>query len=291
MFIIINMILLVLESIVYYKVAHSYAYTFSHFLVMHFLIYVVFSLNLNFFKKESFPFHNIILFLPFYGMFIYMIYLIFPKKNINFEVVDEVFDYERYIGEREHLEKIDDEKELSIISKVDEITYNDPEQNKKLVMDVLNYEEIPLKVKLLRKALNVQDDQEVLHYAAVTLNEILKDFEERQNQLEKEYKKEKSEENLEKLVDFYEKYLESRILEEFMYNLYFKRYFSYLETLLELKAKNKNSEEYKKYFKHYYTKIYQHYYETDDYDKIKELEKEIEKKGFTIKEILSEDSL
>jgi len=151
-------------------------------------------------------------------------------------------DYQRYIASSNNEFKIqkqlDYEKEIRVLSFLDQINLLDTERKKELIIE-FGSDNSEKKAYLLQKGL-ANTDHEVTHYCAVTLNSIENEYVNLIYNLQEEYNQTKNIKILEKLATALKIYIKSGLLRRD--TLYFNINKEYSDVLLKLKdAKKRNS--------------------------------------------------
>jgi len=155
----------------------------------------------------------IYLFMPGLGS-ILLIFIFFPLyyfKRSSFLIED----YETYINFKNQLDReksFDYEESIKILSGLDLMNHLSPRAKKQLIIEKIN-KVSGNKIRILKSA-NLDKDTEVQHYAAVMLNEIENNFNNKIYELQEEYKEKSSLKILDQLIRAYKKYIESSLLEE-----------------------------------------------------------------------------
>lgn len=144
-------------------------------------------------------------------------------------------DYEKYIAISQ---KIDFEKRINYISSIRTISYSDQiasgsDLNKKDVIIDIAEEDVDIKYKILRDSLDDQNS-EVVHYAATTLNVLEDEFSQDIIMLKEKYIEYNDINALDKLVDKYKLYLNSGILVDDLKKYMFGDYIETLEKCLNV---------------------------------------------------------
>lgn len=207
-------------------------------LLFHTLLYLIINiLSDKYLKKYSEVPKYLAFFMPgFGGIIVSIIYF-----GLNYFLRDSIVldDYERYINFDRFLElnkKIDFEKEVETISFLDQMNLLDTQNKKQLIIDFgLNHSQG--KLNLLHKGL-LDQDGEVKHYSAVTINMLENEFYYLINQLREEFNLDKNVESLQKLAKVYKNYLDSNLISgEFLY-IFNNEYIDILHKLSELKSES-----------------------------------------------------
>ena len=123
-------------------------------------------------------------------------------------------DYQRYIASSNNEFKIqkqlDYEKEIRVLSFLDQINLLDTERKKELIIE-FGSDNSEKKAYLLQKGL-ANTDHEVTHYCAVTLNSIENEYVNLIYNLQEEYNQTKNIKILEKLATALKIYIKSGLL-------------------------------------------------------------------------------
>lgn len=150
-------------------------------------------------------------------------------------------DYQRYIASNNEFniqKQLDFEKEIRVLSFLDQINLLDTERKKELIIE-FGSDNSDKRAYLLQKGL-ANTDHEVTHYCAVTLNSIENEYVNLIYKLREEYNQTKNIKILEKLAAELKRYIKSGLLRRD--TLYFNISKEYSDVLLKLKdAKKRNS--------------------------------------------------
>lgn len=195
---------------------------------LHLALFGIFYLSYRKKLKEDLKYFDIlILITPIIGYLGLLIQNIFYKSG-NFKVViQELSDFNKDILTSKTVKKIDIEDEISVLPANDILKMQSSEIKKKFYVDV-KIADLREKVKLLKKGLK-DKKSEVVHYAAVYINRMEREF---QNRININKKNEKFPE----LANVYMEYCISGLLEEEVLELYKGK----INLLLEnLEIKNK----------------------------------------------------
>lgn len=162
-------------------------------------------------RREDFGFLS--LFVPIFGFFVRALGE-FIDKNVKTqnEIVRD--DYEKYILFKRDVSKkenLDLEEEINTMSILDELKFASNSSKKKSIIELIFYD-IDEKVFLLKKGL-LDDDSEVSHYCAATLNMIEQEFEDAIHELRDKYSIKRESRYMKSLLDIYKRYLASGIIE------------------------------------------------------------------------------
>lgn len=149
--------------------------------------------------------------------------------DISEHVGDWIESYENYVG-FSHGEKsskrMDFDKEIKTVSFVDSFAAASPRQKKESIIN-LTEQDLAVKGKLLRRAL-LDNDPEVVHYAAATLNSMEKGFESSISTMREELDRDPGQETFIALMGCYDRYISSGLLNNSMRSIYLKEYWDLL---------------------------------------------------------------
>ncbi len=198
------------------------------------LFIIVIILNRKFLRRyEGIP-NYLVFFLPGFGALIvsilYFSLYYFLRSSIVLEDYERYIDFERFF---EYRKTLNYEKEMQTLSFLDQMNLLDAESKKQLIID-FSMNEYDSRVKLLQKGL-VDQDTEVKHYSAVTLNVIENEYVRIINELREAYNLDKEPKHLRILVKVYQSYLESGLLTDDVEIMLNEEYISVLHKLRELK--------------------------------------------------------
>lgn len=162
-------------------------------------------------RREDFGFLS--LWIPIFGFFIRALGEFIDQniKTQNEIVVDEYQKYVNFIRGIEKKESMNFENEINTMSILDELKFASSENKKKSIISLIFYD-IDQKVFLLKKGL-LDEDKEVSHYCAATLNMIEQEFENAIHDIKDKYSIKREQKYIDALVDMYERYLNSGIVD------------------------------------------------------------------------------
>ncbi len=199
-----------------------------------FLVMLIMILHRKFLKRyEGIP-NYLVFFLPGLGGIIVSILhfslYYFLRSSIVLEDYERYIDFERFF---EYRKLLDYHKEMQTLSFLDHMNLLDAESKKQLIIDfsMNNYDS---RVKLLQKGL-IDQDTEVKHYSAVSLNVIENEYVQLINELREAYNLDKEPGHLRSLVKVYQSYIESGLLTDEVQIALNEEYISVLHKLIELK--------------------------------------------------------
>lgn len=212
---------------------------YSKFLLNAIVVHMIFYLVISYLDEKYLDEYDgipnyLALFLPGLGDIIVAI-LYF---NLYYFLKDSLIldDYERYIFYQSLLDKktkIDYEKEMKTLSFLDQMDLLDSESKKQIIIDS-TIEDYDNKVKLLLKGI-LDEDNEVKHYSAVSLNMIENEFSYKIGTLRESYNRDKNISTLLKLAETYKDYIESGLLSNDILQVFNYEYIDVLKKLIEVK--------------------------------------------------------
>ncbi len=151
----------------------------------------------------------------------------FFRINKSNEIVEEVFDFEKYLDEKNFLKEVELREELKLISAMDTVNTKGVDEKKEFITK-FKPQDIKIRVKMLRKGL-VDKNIEVVHYSAVEFNQLSEKFEKQLRKYKKLYNKSRIRKDFQSLIGFYGKYLEVGILEGEILKVYREDYIKLLK--------------------------------------------------------------
>ena len=231
------LLLTILEAEITYMTFYLETLDFSNFLILHILVVVVLFFSNQYNKIDAFIYNRLVFAIPFVGIFFYLVDLIFLRKN-DFNIIEEVFDFEKYLAEKKILKKVDLREELKLISAIDTMNVKGRKEKKDFIIK-FKPEDIKIRVKMLRKGL-VDKDREVVHYSAVEFNRLSERFDKQLRKYKKKYKNSKNLKDFNDLTIFYENYIKNEILEGDILKLHRELYTNILEERIETDKRLKN---------------------------------------------------
>lgn len=254
MYKLIILLLTIFEAQITYMTFYLEKLNFFNFLILHGLVAFVLFFYHQYNKRDAFIYNRLAVAVPFAGIFLYLISLIFSKEK-DFNIVDEVFDFEKYMDEKKNLKEVDISRELKLISAVDTMDVESEKEKKNFIMK-FKPEDIKIRVRMLKKGL-VDKDIEVVHYSAIEFNQLSERFDNQLRKYKKRYSGSKKEKDFDDLIIFYENYLKSEILEGDILDLHRELYIKILEKRIEVDKRLKN-----------YIKLLNIYLVTERYDQV-----------------------
>lgn len=212
---------------IHYYLLSIYTFLFIHLL----LVAILFLVNKIIIKDaRDLPFY-LATFLPGVGMIILSMSDLFIKSDHGDD--EQLADYEKYLAYIDSLITVDNinlGEQLNIMSGLDELIYSSGERKKEVIVDFMT-NEINLKVKILRKALD-DNDSEIVHYSSTVLTSLEEKYEKIIFKLREKYKQEKDVKTLAALIEIYDRYINSGLLDGSLRHIYLNEY---LVLLLEMK--------------------------------------------------------
>ena len=263
MYKLIILLLTIFEAQITYMTFYLENLSFLNFLILHGLVALVLFFYHQYNKRDAFIYNRLAIAVPFAGIFLYLINLIFSKEK-DFNIVDEVFDFEKYLDEKNFLKEVDISEELKLISAVDTMDVEGKKEKKEFIIK-FKPEDIKIRVRMLKKGL-VDKDIEIVHYSAIEFNQLSERFDKGLRKLKKRYKRGKKEKDFDDLIEFYENYLKSEILEGDILSLHRELYIKVLEERVKEDKRLKN-----------YIKLLNMYLVIERYDQVEEECKKLSK--------------
>lgn len=155
------------------------------FWFLHIVITLIFyGLNTYVTKEDISYFDVMTLLFPVVGYGGLLFIELIPKRDSHYYEIEENIDLKHYIKKSQEDEYIDLEAELGLIGAYDSLLADTPREKKKFLMG-FHTPEVDVKVDVLKKAL-LDEDIEVIHYAAVELNKIEERYQEKMKKVRKE---------------------------------------------------------------------------------------------------------
>jgi len=254
------LLLTIFEAQITYMVFYLESLKFSYFLILHSLVTLVLFFYNQYEKKDASIYNRLTVAIPFAGIFLYLINIIFLKEK-DFNIVEEVFDFKKYLEEKNFLKDVDMMEELKLISAIDTMDVEEVKEKKEFITK-FKPQDIKIRVKMLRKGL-IDKDVEVVHYSAVEFNQLSEKFDKQLKKYKKKYKNSKEEKEFNDLIIFYESYLKNDILVGDILELHREMYINILEKRIKVDNSLKN-----------YIRLLNMYLVTKKYDQV---EKECKK--------------
>lgn len=226
MYRIIILLLVIFEAEITYITFYTESLDFSKFLILHGLVGMVLFFSNLYNKRYAFIYNQLTIAIPFIGIFLYLIDLVFLRKN-DFKIVKDVFDFEKYLEEKKLLTDLDLREELKLVSAIDTMNIKGVDEKKEFITK-FKPQDMGVRIRVLKKGLE-DKDIEVVHYSAVEFNQLSESFEKQLRKYKKKYKKSKLREDFQHLIIFYGKYIEVGILDGVILNIYREDYIELLK--------------------------------------------------------------
>jgi len=171
-------------------------------------------LNKTFLKMDINYFDVLIILFPGIGFGGLLFVEILPEKRSEYSEIEESLELKSYISDRRDLEYIDISAELGVIGAYDHLLTGTSQEKKKFLMG-FNPPEISFKVDVLKKSL-LDEDTDVIHYAATELNNIDESF-------QKEISERERSGDEEGVFESHLKYIRSKLLDGEILSFYQER--------------------------------------------------------------------
>ncbi|GLI56685.1 hypothetical protein PM10SUCC1_21990 [Propionigenium maris DSM 9537] len=205
MYKIILAVIVIMDIYLILKVAYYRDMPLKAFWVYHLILTGGFwIINEIFFKRDINYFDVLIILFPGVGFSGLFFLDILPERESHYSEVEETLELRNYIKGRRELEYIDVSAELGMIGAYDRLYTGSSREKKKFLMS-FNPPELSFKVEVLKKAL-LDEDIDVIHYAATELNRI-------DETLQEEIFLGEMEGKFEEVFHSYMKYIRSGLLE------------------------------------------------------------------------------
>lgn len=236
----------------------------SIFWILHFLFSVAFIYFCKKVIKNDLEYYDVfIIIFPILGILMFIFDTIFSFWKVKKAIADEILGNEN--DEYKNLEKIKrdyDLVEFDVMSSYD-LLLSKNNKNKKRFLFSYESKDPKLKVDILQRAL-LDENTEVIHYAATELNKLDAGLQEKINTLEKEKKNMTDESELKdidyRIYKYYKQYINSGLLVEEILDFYQNKTLELLQNLnidekekelekINLYENTKNKEKYEKLLK------------------------------------------
>ncbi|RGY65070.1 hypothetical protein DXA30_06120 [Fusobacterium ulcerans] len=215
----------------YNYTSNTYTDLRSSFWLVHLLISFVYIVLFNYIFKIDIGYYDVfIIFFPGLGFFIMILGGFFDIKKDIENHIEEAYSMEMYKKEKQEEDYINFYLDINTVGAYDSLLVKNSEEKKKFLFG-FNPPKISFKVEILQKAL-LDDDIDVIHYAAAELNKI-------DVRLQENIKNAEKEKNLYKIYDAYREYIDSGLLFESILKFYQNKT---LSLLLQLVEKDKRKE-------------------------------------------------
>ena len=220
------LLLTILEAEITYLTFYKESLDFSKFLILHGLVGMVLLFSNLYNKRYAFIYSSLTIAIPFIGIFLYLIDLAFIRKN-SFKIVEDVFDFEKYLEEKKLLTDLDIKEELKLVSAIDTMNIKGVDEKKEFITK-FKPQDIGVRVRVLKKGLE-DKDIEVVHYSAVEFNQLSENFEKQLRKYKNKYNKSRLQGDFQDLIIFYGRYIETGILDGEILNIYREDYIDLLK--------------------------------------------------------------
>lgn len=203
------------------------------YIFIHIIFYLLIRLLSNKFTNACDGVSNyIVLFMPgLGGIIVGILYVTLYYFQWNGKVLS---DYERYLDFEHNLEKekkLNYKKEIGTFSFIDQIRLLDVKRKKDLIVEYsMDYKDN--KIDAIQRGLQ-DDDSEVRHYSAVTINMLESEYTKMLADLRNEYNTYHDNNSLMKLYSGYKDYLTSGLIESEVYQIINLEYIEILQKLLK----------------------------------------------------------
>lgn len=215
----------------YNYTSNTYTDLRSSFWLIHLLIASVCIILFNYIFKADIGYYDVfIIFFPGLGFFIMILGGFFDIKKDIENHIEEAYSMEMYKKEKQEEDYINFYLDINTVVAYDSLLVKNSKEKKKFLFE-FNPPKISFKVEILQKAL-LDDDIDVIHYAAAELNKI-------DVRLQENIKNAEKEKNLYKIYDAYREYIDSGLLFESILKFYQNKT---LSLLLQLVEKDKRKE-------------------------------------------------
>ena len=196
----------------------------SRFWLVHLAAAFTFILIFNYVLKKDMEYYDTaVIFSPCLGVFVMILTYLFKVKEGIEIYIEESFAQEQFEKKRAK-EEINFHKDINLIGAYNALLVNTPDEKKKLLVE-FNPPSISFKIEILQKAL-LDEDIDVIHYAAAELNKIDVKFQERIKRAEKT-------KELPKIYKAYREYTDSGLLLDSILKFYQEKTLSLLLELVK----------------------------------------------------------
>jgi len=223
------LLLTIFEAEITYLTFYTESLEFFKFLILHGLVGMTLFFSDSYNKRDSFIYNQLTIAVPFIGIFLYLMDLIFLRKN-GFKIVEDVFDFEKFLDEKKLLTDLNIREELKLVSAIDTMNIKGVDEKKEFITK-FKPQDMGVRIRVLKKGLE-DKDIEVVHYSAVEFNQLSENFEKQLRKYKKKYKDTKLQEDFYHLIVFYKKYMEVGILDGEILSIYREDYIELLKEKL-----------------------------------------------------------
>lgn len=231
--ILIRIVLIFIISFLDSLILFIYDINILTYIFIHIIFYLLIRLLSNKFTNACDGVSNyIVLFMPgLGGIIVGILYVTLYYFQWNGKVLS---DYERYLDFEHNLEKekkLNYKKEIGTFSFIDQIRLLDVKRKKDLIVEYsMDYKDN--KIDAIQRGLQ-DDDSEVRHYSAVTINMLESEYTKMLADLRNEYNTYHDNNSLMKLYSGYKDYLTSGLIESEVYQIINLEYIEILQKLLK----------------------------------------------------------
>ena len=223
------LLLTIFEAEITYLTFYTESLEFFKFLILHGLVGITLFFSDSYNKRDSFIYNQLTIAVPFIGIFLYLMDLIFLRKN-GFKIVEDLFDFEKFLDEKKLLTDLNIREELKLVSAIDTMNIKGVDEKKEFITK-FKPQDMGVRIRVLKKGLE-DKDIEVVHYSAVEFNQLSENFEKQLRKYKKKYKDTKLQEDFYHLIVFYKKYMEVGILDGEILSIYREDYIELLKEKL-----------------------------------------------------------
>ncbi|MBM7624819.1 tetratricopeptide repeat protein [Sporohalobacter salinus] len=231
-----NLIITAVEITILIFMFYKAYFSLELFIICHLLISLLYW-RLNRQLKNNFSLaYYLVLLMPGIGLVVVtIINFLLQAKGTSDGLISDYEEYLSFVESFTEETEVDLDEELNQLSILDKLKYSSEQEKKQAIINFTT-EDISLQVDILKEALT-DDNPEVAHYAASTLNLLETNFEEKIEELMIEYRQTNEIDYLGELIEEYEYYIESSLLKAEVKSVYVQ---DYIEILLEAKEKFKS---------------------------------------------------
>ncbi|HAS79478.1 MAG TPA: hypothetical protein DCR90_01045 [Fusobacteriaceae bacterium] len=223
------LLLTIFEAEITYLTFYTESLEFFKFLILHGLVGMTLFFSDSYNKRDSFIYNQLTIAVPFIGIFLYLMDLLFLRKN-GFKIVEDLFDFEKFLDEKKLLTDLNIREELKLVSAIDTMNIKGVDEKKEFITK-FKPQDMGVRIRVLKKGLE-DKDIEVVHYSAVEFNQLSENFEKQLRKYKKKYKDTKLQEDFYHLIVFYKKYMEVGILDGEILSIYREDYIELLKEKL-----------------------------------------------------------
>jgi hypothetical protein len=209
---------------IYYNLFDIFWFSGLHAVIVLASIYATRSI-----KKRPYFDDYLSLVLPGIGLSIILFISILEALGIENEMMEEELSGASFMNQLYAVADINPVEELNTLSVADSLTFSSDEAKKAAVVQ-FSIDDIAVKVRILKKALK-DDNPEVVHYAASTLNFVEAELESKINTLKGEYSYKKEPDILVKLAETIKSYVDSGLLEDELLKVFLADYITVIDEL------------------------------------------------------------